>query len=207
LSDSPKKTDKRTPEDLLEDEMLVERAQNGEIEAYDQLVLKHNKKIYSMVYHMTKDSDESYDLLQDIFTKGYRSIKKFQRKSTFYTWIYSIGVNMTINYLKKRKRRQTYSLDDEDNGIMYNTSSPATGFRADPRREADLQVLQKKMNEAIGKLSDHHRVVVILYDIQGLPQAEISQILGVSEGTVRSRLFYAHKQLQNYLQSIKDQLS
>lgn len=207
MSDSPNKSEKRTPEDLREDELLVKQAQQGDLKAYDKLVLKHNKKVYAMVYHMTKDADESYDLLQDIFAKGFRSIKKFQGKSTFYTWIYSIGVNMTINYLKKRKRRQTYSLDDDTNGIAYNAATPASGFRADPRREADLQVLQKKMNDAISKLSENHRAVVVLYDIQGIPQAEISKILNISEGTVRSRLFYAHKQLQTYLQNIKDQLT
>jgi len=113
---------------------------------------------------------------------------------------------MTINHLKKRKRRQTYSLDDEDNGIQDQAANPATGFRADPRREADLQILQKKMNEALMKLSEHHRSVVVLFDIQGIPQAKISEMLGVSEGTVRSRLFYAHKQLQTYLEDIKNQL-
>lgn len=184
----------------------MEQAQTGETAAFDKLVLKHNERIYAMIYHMTKDRDESYDLLQDVFAKAYRSISKFKGNSSFYTWLYSIGVNMTLNYLKKRKRRQTYSLDDEDNGIMGQAGNPATGFRADPRREADLQILQKKMNNAIMKLSDNHRAVVVLYDIQGVPQAEISRILGISEGTVRSRLFYAHKQLQNQLMDIKNQL-
>ncbi len=206
MSDSPKKNEKQTTEDVLADDALVARAQEGDVGAFDELVLKHNKRLYGMVYHMTKDREDAYDLLQDIFAKAYRSINKFKGKSSFYTWIYSIGVNMTINHLKKRKRRQTYSLDDEDNGIQNQAANPATGFRADPRREADLQILQKKMNEALMKLSEHHRSVVVLFDIQGVPQAKISEMLGISEGTVRSRLFYAHKQLQTYLEDIKNQL-
>ena len=198
---------KQTTEEVLVDDALVKRVQDGDTAAFDELVLKHNQRIYGLVFHMTKDRDESYDLLQDIFSKAYRSINKFKGNSSFYTWVYSIGVNMTINYLKKRKRRQAYSLDDEDNGIQNQAANPATGFRADPRREADLQILQIKMNEALMKLSEQHRSVVVLYDIQGVPQAKISEILGVSEGTIRSRLFYAHKQLQTHLTEIKEQLS
>jgi len=206
LSNSSHKKEKQTTEDILADDALVARAQEGDVAAFDELVLKHNKRLFAMVYHMTKDREDAYDLLQDIFAKAYRSINKFKGKSSFYTWIYSIGVNMTINHLKKRKRRQTCSLDDEDNGIQSQAANPATGFRADPRREADLQILQKRMNEALMKLSEHHRSVVVLFDIQGIPQAKISEMLGISEGTVRSRLFYAHKQLQTYLEDIKNQL-
>ena len=206
MSESSHKKEKQTTEEVKIDDALVARAQKGEIEAFDELVLRHNKRLFGLLYHMTKDREDSYDLLQDVFAKAYRSINKFQGKSSFYTWIHSIGVNMTINHLKKRKRRQAYSLDDEDNGIAIRTAMPATGHQADPRREADLQVLKKKMNEALAQLSEQHRTVVVLYDLQGVPQAQISDILGISEGTVRSRLFYAHKRLQAELEDIKNQL-
>lgn len=206
MGDATNKRVKQTTEESLEDDALVAKAKKGDLKAFDELVLKHNKRLYAMVYHMTKDRDDAYDLLQDIFAKAYHSLSKFKGNSSFYTWVYSIGVNMTINHLKKKKRRQAYSLDDEENGIQGQASQQATGFRADPRREADLQILQKKMNAALMKLSEHHRSVVVLYDIQGIPQSQISEILGVSDGTVRSRLFYAHKQLQTYLSDIKDQL-
>ena len=141
---------------------------------------------------------------QDIFAKAYRSLKRFQGKSTFYTWIYSISVNMTLNFLKKRGRYTKISMDDVDNGIQNDPDFiRVTSGGSSPLREVNIHELQKRLNEAMMRLSEDHRTVVTLYDIQGLQHADISKILGVSEGTVRSRLFYAHRQLQNYLEEFR----
>ena len=94
----------------------------------------------------------------------------------------------------------TTSLDDVDNGIVNDPDFIEATSGRDPRDQASLSELQKKLNEAMMKLSYEHRAVVTMFDIQGMPHAEISKILKVSEGTVRSRLFYAHRQLQSYLQ-------
>ena len=92
------------------------------------------------------------------------------------------------------------SLDDVDNGIVNDPNFIEATSSRDPRHQANLGELQKKLNEAMMKLSHEHRAVVTMFDIQGIPHAEIAKVLKVSEGTVRSRLFYAHRQLQNYLQ-------
>lgn len=182
-----------------EDRELVERAQNGDTRAFDQLVRKYTPKLYGLVYNMTSNRDDTADLLQDIFAKAYRSLRRFMGKSSFYTWIYSISVNMTLNFLKKRGRRQIVSMDDVDSGIQNDPDFIKMTTGSSPMRDINLHELQKRLNEAMMKLSEDHRTVVTLYDIQGLQHSEISTILGVSEGTVRSRLFYAHRQLQNYL--------
>jgi len=180
---------------------LVARAQNGDTRAFDDLVKKYTPKLYGMVYNMTSNREDTADLLQDIFSKAYRSLTRFMGKSSFYTWIYSIAVNMTLNFLKKRGRHTKISLDDVDTGIESdpNFIEVTTAARG-TLREVNIHELQKRLNEAMMKLSEEHRAVVTLYDIQGLQHAEISEIVGVSEGTVRSRLFYAHRQLQNYLE-------
>ena len=149
---------------------------------------------------MTSNHEDTNDLLQEIFAKAYRSIKGFQGKSSFYTWMHSIAVNMAINFLKKRSRRMTMSLDDVDNGVANDPDFIEATSDHDPRHHANLGELQKKLNEAMMKLSEEHRAVVTMFDVQGMPHAEIAGILKISEGTVRSRLFYAHRQLQNYLQ-------
>lgn len=192
--------------EIREDDALVKRAQEGEPSAFDELVLRHNKRLYGLVYHMTQNPEDTYDLLQDVFAKAYRSIKGFKGKSSFYTWIYTIAVNMTINHLKKRKRKFALSLDNEDLGIKNDPSLVDMTSYANPRREVDLKILQRKLNETLMELSEQHRAVVVMFDIQGMPHAEISRILGVSEGTVRSRLFYAHKNLQTKLESFKNSL-
>jgi len=188
---------------LNEDVDLVARTQAGDPDAFSDLVKKYSPRLYSLVYNMTSNHEDTNDLLQDIFAKAYRSIQGFRGKSSFYTWMHSIAVNMSINFLKKRGRRYTLSLDDVDSNIQNDKEFIDVTTGTNPVREADLGELQQRLNEAMMKLSYEHRIVVTMFDIQGMPHAEISKILGVSEGTVRSRLFYAHRQLQNYLEEFR----
>jgi RNA polymerase sigma-70 factor (ECF subfamily) len=183
---------------------LVSRTQAGDPRAFDELVVKYSPRLYGLVYNMTSNHEDANDLLQDVFAKAYRSISGFRGKSSFYTWIHSIAVNMTINFLKKRGRRFQMSLDDVDLNIQNDKEFIELTASASPVRQADLGELQQKLNEAMLKLSPEHRAVVTMFDIQGMPHAEISKILGVSEGTVRSRLFYAHRQLQAHLDEFRE---
>ncbi|MFV0337928.1 MAG: sigma-70 family RNA polymerase sigma factor [Chthoniobacterales bacterium] len=187
----------------IPDTELVERTQAGDPSAFDELVVRYSPRLYGLIYNMTSNHEDTNDLLQEVFAKAYRSINGFKGKSSFYTWIYTIATNRTINFVKKRGRRYHLSLDDVDSGIEHDSEFLEATVQSDPLREANLRELQKKLNEAIQKLSPNHRAVVTMFDIQGMPHAEIAKILKVSEGTVRSRLFYAHKQLQSYLQDCK----
>ena len=182
------------------DEVLVARAQSGDTSAFDQLVIRYSPRLYGMIYHMTSNKEDANDLTQDVFAKAYRSLRRFRGRSSFYTWIYAIGTNMTLNFLKKRNRRAAWSLDNLDSGIQNDEAMVDLAHAANPRHQSDLNELQKKLNEALQSLSNRHRAVVTMFDIQGIPHAEISKILKVSEGTVRSRLFYAHRQLQGHLE-------
>jgi RNA polymerase sigma-70 factor (ECF subfamily) len=186
-----------------EDQALVARTQSGDASAFDQLVVKYTPRLYGLVYNMTSNHEDTNDLLQDVFAKAYKSIGGFRGKSSFYTWIHSIAVNMTLNFLKKRGRRFNLSLDDVDASIQNDKEFLELTQSSSPVREADLSELQRRLNDAMMKLSDEHRAVVTMFHIQGMPHAEISKILGVSEGTVRSRLFYANRQLQNYLEEFR----
>lgn len=186
-----------------EDHALVTRAQAGEAAAFDDLVVKYSPRLYGLIYNMTSNHEDTNDMLQDVFAKAYRAIKGFRGKSSFYTWIHTIAVNMTLNFLKKRGRRYNLSLDDVDAGIQNDKEFIELTSTSSPVREADLGELQRRLNEAMMKLSEEHRAVVTMFHIQGMPHAEISKILSVSEGTVRSRLFYANRQLQNYLDEFR----
>lgn len=186
-----------------EDVPLVTRSQAGDPTAFDELVVKYSPRLYGLVYNMTSNHEDTNDLLQDIFAKAYRSIKGFRGKSSFSTWMHSIAVNMTINFLKKRGRRFHMSLDDIDSNLQNDKEFIELTASNDPVHEANLNELQQRLNEAMMKLSYDHRAVVSMFDIQGMPHAEIAKIMGISEGTVRSRLFYAHRQLQNYLEEFR----
>ena len=207
LGDSRVETRKMSEEKKMKrpdpDADLVARARQGDTKAFDELVEKYTPKLYGLVYHMTSNHEDTNDVLQDVFAKAYRALKRFRGKSSFYTWIYSIATNMTLNFLKKRNRRRAMSLDDVDLAIENDQDFIEATSKSDPVREANISELQERLNMAMQQLSDDHRAVVTMFDIQGMPHAEISKILGVSEGTVRSRLFYAHRQLQTYLDDFR----
>jgi RNA polymerase sigma-70 factor (ECF subfamily) len=189
-----------TPAPAPTDEMvLVRRAKQGDLSAYDELVRRYQERIYATVYHMTANHEDANDLAQEAFIKGYQALKSFKGGSSFYTWVYRIAVNKTINFLKQRKTRSQMSLDDLDFNAEHDPDLVALISEKTPRREINLAELQEKLNAAMQKLSEPHRLVVTLHDVQGLSHEEIAEIMDCNIGTVRSRLFYARQQLQAYL--------
>ncbi len=178
---------------------LVDRARAGDLQAYDELMRRYQERIYGTVYHMTSNHEEANDLVQETFIKAHQALKTFKGGSSFYTWVYRIAVNKTINFLKQRKNRQGMSLNDLDFNAENDPGLVALISHKTPRREAGLAELQKKLNEAMGRLSEVHRLVVTLHDVQGVAHEEIAEIMECNIGTVRSRLFYARQQLQGYL--------
>ena len=183
----------------VEEAELVQRARKGDLAAYDQLVQRYQERIYATVYHMTSNHEDANDLTQEAFIKGYQALKSFKGGSSFYTWVYRIAVNKTINFLKQRKNRAQMSLNDLDFNAEHDPDLVALISDKNPRREAGLTELQEKLNEGMQKLSEPHRLVVTLHDVQGLSHEEIAKIMGCNIGTVRSRLFYARQQLQGFL--------
>ncbi len=180
----------------MDDLVLVGRARSHDLEAYDELVRRYQGKIYGLIYNMTSSREDTEDLVQDVFVKAFKSLKRFRGKSSFYTWLYRIAINQTINYLKKRKKRAALSLDDQDVSIEKSEAYLELSSRDTPFRDAALSDLKEKLNKALKTLSENHRVVVVLHDIQGVPHDQIGKMLGCSPGTVRSRLFYARQRLQ-----------
>ncbi len=182
------------------DEMvLVKRARQGELAAYDELVRRYQERIYATIYHMTANHEDANDLAQEAFIKAFHALKSFKGGSSFYTWVYRIAVNKTINYHKQRKNKAVMSLDDLDVNAEHDPDMVALVSEKTPRREINLSELQEKLNTALQKLSESHRMVVTLHDVQGLSHEEIAKIMDCNVGTVRSRLFYARQQLQAYL--------
>ena len=187
------------PPEPVQEAVLVERAKNGNLEAYDELVKRYQERIYATVYHMTSNHEDANDLAQEAFIKGFQALKSFKGGSSFYTWVYRIAVNKTINFLKQRRNRTQMSLDDLDFNAEHDPDLVALISEKTPRRDINLSELQEKLNEAMQKLSESHRLVVSLHDVQGMSHEEIAKIMECNIGTVRSRLFYARQQLQAYL--------
>jgi RNA polymerase sigma-70 factor (ECF subfamily) len=178
---------------------LVDRARRGDLGAYDELVKRYQERIYATIYHITANHEDANDLAQEAFIKAFHALKTFKGGSSFYTWVYRIAVNKTINFLKQRKNKTQMSLDDLDFNAEHDPDLVALISEKTPRREVALSELQEKLNAALQRLSEPHRLVVTLHDVQGLSHEEIAKIMDCNVGTVRSRLFYARQQLQAYL--------
>jgi RNA polymerase sigma-70 factor (ECF subfamily) len=188
-----------------DDTALVQASQQGHLAAFDQLIARYHQRIYATLYHMTSSHEDADDLTQESFIRAFKGLKRFKGDASFYTWVYRIAVNLTINFLKKRSRRSYHlSLNDMDLQIEHHPDLVMFVSENTPRRDLRIQELHQKLNEAMQKLSDTHRLTVTLHDIQGMSHEEISGIMDCNVGTVRSRLFYARRQLQGLL---KDYLS
>ena len=179
-----------------EDTELVALAQKGSTNSFNKLVDKYHSRIYSLTYQMTSNREDAEDLTQEIFIKAFEALPRFKGRSSFYTWLYRIGINKTINYRKKRNRNRPISIDALDQDITYDEVYAELDSKDSPLRHIGLNELQVKLNEAMQRLSLKHRTVVVMHDIEGIPHDEIAKIVGVSVGTIRSRLFYARRQLQ-----------
>lgn len=187
----------------ISDRTLVSRAQLGNDSAYEELVRRYQQRIYGLCYHLTSNHEDATDLAQEAFVKAWKALRTFKGDSSFYTWVYRIAYNSVLNHLKQRRYRTPHlSLDDLDFNAEHTPDLVELVSEKTPRREAGLVELQKRLNEAMLKLSPEHRAVVTLHDIQGLAHDEIARIMDCNPGTVRSRLFYARQQLQAWLSDI-----
>jgi len=198
MAASDNSPDPNSPAAMLEMD-LVKLARRGDLKAYDELVKRYQERIYATIYHMTSNHEDANDLAQESFIKAYAALKSFKGGSSFYTWLYRIAVNKTINFLKQRRNKIHLSLNDMDFNAEHDPDLMALISDKTPQRDINLSELQKKLNEALLKLSEPHRMVVVLHDVQGVSHEEIAEIVGCNIGTVRSRLFYARQQLQGFL--------
>lgn len=185
----------------LSDEELVDAALGGRIAAFDELVIRYKERLYGVIYNMTSNHEDTNDLLMETFDKAFRSLGSYKKNASFYTWIYRIGLNRAINHINKyKKRRNDFSLNDFESDEEVEIQLADRGVVGGDK-QTELSELQKKLNESLQKLSEEHRAAVILYDIDGMSHADIAKVMNCSEGTVRSRLHYAHKNLQKLLEN------
>jgi len=183
---------------------LVKQAQAGDTEAFDQLVGRYRTRVFGMIYNMVHNEQDAWDLAQDSFLKAWRSIARFRGQSSFYTWIYRIVMNVTIDSLRKKQVRGGGA--EFDDAIQLKEIDPAsrTVPHADalPHERMEHKEIRSRIDAAIAQLSPEHRAVILMKEIEDMQYHEIAESLGCSIGTVMSRLFYARKKLQNLLRDV-----
>ena len=182
---------------------IVKRAQEGDREAFKELVETYQRKVYGICIGMLKDPDDSKDVSQEVFIKVYRYLDKFNHQSSFYTWLYRITVNKCIDFIRKQKRKREVDYDDgilRDDNVEGDDSILPSRLGIHPDRVYGRKELREKMLEALETLSEKHRTILILREVEGLSYEEIADVLQISKGTVMSRLYHARRYFQDAVQ-------
>lgn len=187
-----------------EEALLVERCRRGDRQAFRTLVDRYQRKVYSLALSFVRDPDEARDVSQEAFLKVFRHLNTFQGTASFYTWVYRITVNLCIDRLRRAGRGGQVLFDEEyshaEVGSPADSLSPRRlGF--DPARAFQDKELRQRLLGALGQLSEPHRVVLLLREVDGLSYQEMAEVLEVAEGTIMSRLFHARKKMQDLLRS------
>lgn len=172
----------------------VRAARGGDRRAFAKLVDAYQQRVYAIAYGIVRERDDAWDVAQEAFVKAYQNLSRFEGTSAFYTWLYRITYNVSIDHVRDRARRQ--SPRDEPETVHER----ATGAGPEhPEQVSDRKELAAVLRAAMQQLSEKHRAIIVLREVEGLSYEEMAEVLGISKGTVMSRLFHARQNLQEIL--------
>ncbi|MBN2802576.1 MAG: sigma-70 family RNA polymerase sigma factor [Deltaproteobacteria bacterium] len=185
------------------DFQLIKRCRKGDEAAFEELVRKYQKKVFLIALGMVKNPEDAMDIAQEGFVKVHRYLDNFQGTSSFYTWLYRIVFNLSIDHIRKNRKFSGDEYDERLHGSKESANS-GTGVMSnrldtDPSKNISKQELGEKIMEAIDELPEYHRVVIMMREIEGMSYTDMAQSLQVSKGTVMSRLHHARQKLQQLL--------
>lgn len=185
----------------------IRRAKQGDLAAFEELVLQHEKIVYNLAFRMFNHSEDARDISQEVFLKAYKNIGNFDERSAFSTWLYRITHNTCIDEMRRRKGKQSYSLEEE----LENEEGAVQRQVADTGDTPEEQLLKKEQKteiiEALEQLSEEHKAAIILRDVKGLSYEEIAELLELSIGTVKSRISRARNQCKQEILKIRERKS
>ena len=195
-----KQLDKKKSQFLYTDEMLISRFQSGDENAYVELVNRYKDKLTNFVFYFLKDEEHAEDIVQETFIRLYEKKHYYKEIAKFSTWIYTIARNLANTELRKKSRTKIMYLSQMSN---YKKDYDLKSSDPELNKNIENEFLMKEIHAAIDKLPENYKSVIILRDIQGLDYEQISNIIGVPLGTVKSRINRARLQLQVDLMDFK----
>lgn len=199
MTNTQKPTSMYTASELeqIDEDELVNRFQNGDIEAFNPLVLKYEKKIYNLIYQQIRDRETAKDISQEVFLKAFKALPNFKGGSAFYSWIYRIAINSSIDFQRQRNRSRILTFEelppDADEVLRMSDAHPS------PEKLLEEKELGNIIRKAVRKLPPGQRRVFNLRHRRELAIKEIAVLLNRSEGTIKAHLYHAHRRLQGML--------
>lgn len=183
----------------MQDELLIRRAQRGDADAFEQLLLEHQKNVYNLCYRMAGNPDDAMDLSQETFLRAWRCLDQYQFASAFSTWLYRLCSNICIDFLRRRRRQQTVPLTFEDaDGEEHTYAVPDA--QPLPEEQVELKLTRETLAAAMAQLLPEHRAVLQLRVVNEMSYEQIADVLDIQIGTVKSRLSRARNQLKKILE-------
>lgn len=183
--------------------LLVEKAQNKDLAAFEELVQLYQNKVYALCVHLAGNHADAQDLAQEAMIRAYRSLGSFRNEADFGTWVHRITVNIWLNLRRKNSKRVIVSLDDpyvNDSGSEMQRE--VADEARDPLRELEDKEFRALVRSALGDLSEEHKAVLVLREIEGYSYEEVARMLGCSLGTVKSRLSRARAMMRRRMSDL-----
>lgn len=182
------------------DRALVEKAQKGDRDAFRQLVQRHQRRAFAIAVGVVRDDDDAREIVQEAFLRVHKSLHKFEGGSSFFTWLYRIVTNLSIDFMRKPARREAELFDDPkvaDDADAFPFVSTLSG--TDPLDRVRRKEIAARIQQALDELPPYHRSVIIMREVEGMSYQQMAEAMEVSKGTIMSRLFHARQKLQKAL--------
>lgn len=187
----------------VDDHELVLAARKGDRDAFRTLFERHHRRAYALAFGVLRHSDDALDVVQDAFIKAHKYLDKFEGNSSFYTWLYRIVMNLAIDHLRKHRRVKPVELDetrieDGEDGLLPKI------LGGNPGRALQDKEIRIRIDRALEELSENHRAVLVMRELEGLSYEEMAEAMDCSKGTIMSRLFHARRNMQKRLLDLID---
>ena len=188
----------------VDDHELVLAARKGDRDAFKTLFERYHRRAYALAFGVLRHQDDALDVVQDAFIKAHKYLDKFEGNSSFYTWLYRIVMNLAIDHLRKHRRIKPVELDESrleesaDEGLIPRI------LGGNPSRALQDKEIRGRIDGALAELSENHRSVLVMRELEGLSYEEMAQAMNCSKGTIMSRLFHARRNMQKRLLDLID---
>ncbi|HET7499602.1 MAG TPA: sigma-70 family RNA polymerase sigma factor [Kofleriaceae bacterium] len=185
--------------DPVDDRELVLAAQRGDRDAFKTLFERYHRRAYALAFGVLRHPDDALDVVQDAFIKAHKYLDKFEGNSSFFTWLYRIVMNLAIDHLRKHRRVKPVELDE--NRLDAESDDPLLPriLGGNPGRALLDKQIRSRIDRALDELSDNHRAVLVMRELEGLSYEDMAQAMSCSKGTIMSRLFHARRNMQKRL--------